>query len=274
MIDLPAPSDLFDVSGKVAVVTGGSRGIGLMAAAGLVDAGVKVYISSRKAEVCDEVAAALNERGPGSAVSVPADLSTSEGVAELASTVADAEDALHILVNNAGASWGEPLESYPRSAFDKLWAINVQGVFELTRALHPQLRAAATDDDPARVINVGSINGIEPPTIETYAYSSTKAAVHMLTQHLSWRLAGERITVNAIAPGPFPSKMMAFVLDDPDGRAAVASSIPLGRVGVPADIAGAVIYLSSRAGAYLSGAIIPIDGGATGGGGMAMPGVD
>jgi len=246
-------SDLFSLDGKVAVVTGGTSGIGRMITDGLLDAGVRVYVASRKAE----------DRDGDGLVSIAADLSTQEGAEGLAAAVAAREEAVHLLVNNSGATWGAPLEEYPDSAFDKLWAINVKAVFHLTRALLPQLRAAATDDDPARVVNVGSVDGIRVPVMETYAYSTTKAAVHMLTRHLARNLAGDRITVNAIAPGPFDSKMMAFALDDPGTRSAIASSVPLGRVGQPDDVAGTVIFLASRAGAYLTGAVIPVDGGIT-----------
>jgi NAD(P)-dependent dehydrogenase (short-subunit alcohol dehydrogenase family) len=166
-----------------------------------------------------------------------------------------------VLVNNAGATWGAPIEEYPDEALDKVWSINVKGVFHLTRALLPQLRAAATEEDPARVINVGSIEGMKVPDLETYAYSATKAGVHMLTRHLAHRLAREHITVNAIAPGPFESKMMHFVLGHEEGRQAVAAEVPLHRIGRPDDMAGAAIYLASRAGSYLTGAIIPVDGG-------------
>jgi NAD(P)-dependent dehydrogenase (short-subunit alcohol dehydrogenase family) len=257
-------SALFDVSDKAVVVTGGSRGIGLMIARGFVEAGARVYISSRKAEACDEAAASLSGSGSaGSCVSVPADLATPEGAAALVSAVSERESALHVLVNNAGATWGAPLEEYPDSAFDKVFAINVKAVFNLTKLFLPLLRAAgAVDgDDPARVINIGSIDGIKVPAMENYAYGASKAAVHMLTRHLSHRLVGDNITVNAIAPGPFESKMMAFVLGSEDGREAVASGVPLGRIGRPDDMAGTAIFLASRAGSYLTGAIIPVDGG-------------
>jgi NAD(P)-dependent dehydrogenase (short-subunit alcohol dehydrogenase family) len=196
-------------------------------------------------------------------VSIPADLSTEAGAQGLAAAVAEREDAVHLLVNNSGATWGAPLEEYPDSAFDKLWAINVKGVFHLTRALLPQLRAAASPEDPARVVNIGSVDGIRVPVMETYAYSTTKAAVHMLTRHLARNLAKDHITVNAVAPGPFDSKMMSFALDDPSTRSAIAGSVPLGRVGEPSDVAGTVIFLASKAGAYLTGAVIPVDGGIT-----------
>ncbi|GIH77754.1 3-oxoacyl-ACP reductase [Planobispora longispora] len=245
------------MEGKTVVVTGGSRGIGRMIAAGFVDAGATVYISSRKAADVEKTAAELG------CAAVPADLSTPDGVATLVEAVSAREERLDVLVNNAGATWGAPLEEYPDHAFDKLWNVNVKGVFYLTQRFLPLLRAAASAEDPARVINIGSVDGIRVPAMETYAYSTTKAAVHMLTRQLAHRLAAESITVNAIAPGPFESKMMAFALNDPGTRDAVAASVPLGRIGTPEDMAGAAIYLSSRAGAYLTGAVIPVDGGIT-----------
>jgi NAD(P)-dependent dehydrogenase (short-subunit alcohol dehydrogenase family) len=239
------------------LVTGGSRGIGLMIAQGFVEAGAKVWISSRKADVCEEVAAKLG------CLAIPADLSTPDGLAALADGLSAQTSRLDVLVNNAGATWGAPLESYPDDAFDKLWATNVKPVFRLTVSLLPLLRAAATPDDPARVINIGSIDGIRVPAMEVYGYSATKAAVHMLTRHLAHQLAAESITVNAIAPGPFDSKMMAFALNNPEVRAEIAGQVPLGRIGRPEDMAGTAIYLASRAGAYLTGAVIPVDGGLT-----------
>ena len=253
-------SSLFSVRGKVAVVTGGSRGIGAMIASGLVRAGCRVYITARKQAECDARAAELS--GFGECVSVPANLGAPGGVDQLLEVVEAREDRLHVLVNNAGATWGAPLEEYPLEAFDKLWNINVKAMFELTVRSLPLLRAAASVADPGRVVNIGSIDGLTIPATENYAYSTTKAGVHMLTRHLAHQLARDPITVNALAPGPFDSKMMAFVLDDPAARAAVADRIPLGRIGEPDDIAGAVIYLSSRAGRYVTGAVIPVDGGA------------
>nr|MDT0659307.1 SDR family oxidoreductase [Micromonospora sp. DSM 115978] len=252
---------LFSVEGKTVLVTGGSRGIGLMIARGFVEAGASVIVSSRKAEVCVEVAERLSEVGRCEAI--PADLSSDAGAAKLAAAVLARGPVLDVLVNNAGATWGAPLEAYPESAFDKLWAVNVKAVFRLTTALLPALRAAASADDPARVINIGSIDGIRVPWMEVYAYSATKAAVHMLTRSLAHQLAPEHITVNAIAPGPFESKMMAFALDDPASRATIEHQVPLGRIGRPDDMAGAAIYLASRAGSYLTGAVIPVDGGVT-----------
>ncbi|XTZ16503.1 SDR family oxidoreductase [Micromonospora echinospora] len=254
-------TDLFSVDGKTVLVTGGSRGIGLMIARGFVRAGAEVIVSSRKAEVCERVAAELSAEGR--CVAIPADLGTDAGAEALAAVVREHTPRLDVLVNNAGATWGAPLEAYPESAFDKLWAVNVKAVFRLTTALLPALRAAASADDPARVINIGSVDGIRVPMMEVYAYSATKAAVHMLTRTLAHQLAGEHVTVNAIAPGPFESRMMAFALDDPATRAGIEQQIPLGRIGRPEDMAGTAIYLASRAGAYLTGAVIPVDGGLT-----------
>jgi len=250
--------DLFSIEGKVAVVTGGSRGIGIMIARGLVEAGARVYISSRKADVCDQAAAELSKEGE--CISIPTDLSTSDGVDHLASELAARESALHILVNNAGATWGAPIEEFPEEAFDKIWAVNVKAIFYLTIKTLPLLRKAASQEDPARVINIGSIDGLKVPYFENYAYSASKAAVHMLTRHMAHTLNKDHITVNAIAPGLFPSKMTNFVFESM-GEETLGQGIPLGRVGKPEDAAGAAIYLASRAGSYLTGAVIPVDGG-------------
>jgi len=253
-------NDLFDITGKTAVVTGGGRGIGEMIAGGLVDAGAKVYISSRKADALQATADRISANG--TCIAVPADLSTEEGVAALAAAVAD-EPAIDILVNNSGVTWGAPLDEFPRSGFDKVLNTNVTGVFLVTQALLPKLRASASADDPARIINIGSVAGNNAPGRggNNWSYSASKAAVHMLTKHLAMDLAHEHITVNAVAPGPFPSKMMAFLLDDPATRDVVASSVPLGRIGRPGDAAGTVIFLASEAGSYLTGAVIPLGGG-------------
>jgi len=248
--------DLFSVAGKTALVTGGSRGIGLMIARGFVEAGARVYIASRKAEVCDRVAAEL--AGAGTCMSLPADLSTEAGARALADALAAREEKLDVLVNNAGANWGAPLAEYPDSAWDKVLALNVKSVFHLSRFLLPLLEQAVRPGDPARIINIGSIDGLHAPVLETYAYSASKAAVHHLTRVLARRLA-PRITVNAVAPGPFESKMMAETLQR--FRDAIVGSCPLGRIGEPEDMAGVAIYLASRAGAYVTGAVIPVDGG-------------
>jgi NAD(P)-dependent dehydrogenase (short-subunit alcohol dehydrogenase family) len=249
-------SNLFDIAGKTALVTGGSRGIGLMIAEGFVDAGVKVYISSRKADVVADVAAELSEKG--TCIGIPADLAQESECRRLADEVAAREGSLDILVNNAGATWGAPMADYDEAAFERVLALNVKGVFHLTKFLVPLLQKAGTVEEPARVINIGSIDGIGVPQLETYAYSASKAAVHQLTRHLAKRLAPS-ITVNAIAPGPFESKMMAATLEAFGEQ--IAANAPLRRIGRPDDMAGAAIYLSSRAGAYLTGAVIPVDGG-------------
>jgi NAD(P)-dependent dehydrogenase (short-subunit alcohol dehydrogenase family) len=249
-------TDLFSVRGKVALVTGGSRGIGLMIARGFVEHGATVYISSRKQDVGERVAAELSTAG--TCVSLPADLSTEAEAKRLAAEVAGRESALHILVNNAGANWGAPLAEYPDAAWDKVLALNVKAAFHLTRALLPQLENAAAPGDPARVINIGSIDGLTVPALETYAYSTSKAAIHHLTRVLARRLA-PKVTVNAVAPGPFESKMMAETLQR--FRDAIVASCPLGRIGEPDDMAGIAIFLASRAGAYLTGTVIPVDGG-------------
>jgi NAD(P)-dependent dehydrogenase (short-subunit alcohol dehydrogenase family) len=249
-------SDLFSVAGKTALVTGGTRGIGRMIAEGFVDAGATVYISSRKADAVAEVAAELSAKG--TCIGIPANLAEESECRRLAAEMAERVDALDILVNNAGATWGAPLDEYDEAAFERVLSLNVKGVFHLTKFLVPLLQKAGTQEEPARVINIGSIDGIGVPALETYAYSASKAAVHQLTRHLAKRLAPS-ITVNAIAPGPFESKMMAATLEAFGEQ--IAASAPLRRIGRPDDMAGAAIYLSSRAGAYLTGAVIPVDGG-------------
>ena len=255
-------SQLFDVSGKTALVTGGSRGIGLMIATGLVRAGAKVIVSSRKVD--DVNAAAEQLAALGDCPAIPGDVSTPDGAQALAAATRERFPSLDILVNNAGAVWGAPLEEFPAIGWDKVAHTNVEGVFHLTVALLGALRAAANAEDPARVINIGSIDGLRTPAVENYSYSASKAAVHMLTRHLAKRLASEHITVNAIAPGPFESKMMAWVLENPELRSAVEQEVPLGRIGRPDDVAGLTLFLASRAGAYLTGTVIPLDGGITG----------
>ena len=249
----PFPA-LFDLSGKRAVVTGGTRGIGLMIARGLLDAGASVVISSRRADAVD--AAVQELRAHGEVRGVPADLSREAECLRLAQEV---PGPLHVLVNNAGATWGEPLESFPESGWDKVLALNLKSPFFLVRAFLPSLRAAASADDPARVINIGSIDGLHVPPLPTYSYSASKAAVHHLTRVLAKELGPEGITVNAVAPGPFESKMMAATLEEFGED--IAAAAPLRRIGRPDDMAGVAVYLASRAGSYVTGAVIPVDGG-------------
>jgi NAD(P)-dependent dehydrogenase (short-subunit alcohol dehydrogenase family) len=251
--------ELFSVEGKTAVVTGGSRGIGLMIARAFVEGGARVYVSSRKAAVCRQVAEELSRAGE--CLALPADLSSEEGCRRLAAEVGEREDRVPVLVNNAGATWGAPLEDYPGAAWDKVLDLNLKAPFFLTRAMLPLLEAAAAPDDPARVINVGSIDGLRAPAVPTYAYSASKAGLHHLTRVLARELGPRGITVNAIAPGPFQSKMMAETLRRFGDQ--IAAAAPLGRIGRPEDMAGAALYLAGRAGAYVTGAVLPVDGGLT-----------
>jgi NAD(P)-dependent dehydrogenase (short-subunit alcohol dehydrogenase family) len=252
-----AVMNLFDLSGKTAVVTGGTRGIGLMIARGLLEAGARVYISSRKADAC---AAAQDELGQyGTVTAIPANLSAEAECLRLAGEIADRERALNILVNNAGATWGAPLGEFPAAAWDKVVDLNLKAPFYLTRAFLPLLEAGGTQDDPARVINIGSIDGLHVPSLPTYAYSASKAGLHHMTRVLARELGPRAITVNAVAPGPFESKMMAATLEQFGD--AIAGAAPLRRIGRPDDMAGVAVYLASRAGAYVTGAVIPVDGG-------------
>lgn len=250
---------LFDVAGKVVLVTGGSRGIGEMIARGYVENGARVYISSRKRDVCDQLAEELSAFGD--CISLPADLSTLEGIEGLARAIGERETRLDILVNNAGATWGEPLDDYPEAGWDKVVDLNLKSPFFVSQKLLPLLRASGEADRPARIINIASVNGLVPPLHDTYAYSSSKAGCIMLTRHLAKRLASEHILVNAIAPGPFPSQMMAATLAARGDE--IRARNPLGRVGTPEDIAGVAIFLGSRASAYTTGAVIPCNGGSS-----------
>lgn len=251
--------NLFDIKGKVALVTGGSSGIGEMIATGFVENGAKVYITSRKAHVCDEVAARLSEIGE--CVSLPGDLSSMEGVEAVASELAKREEKIDILVNNAGATWGAPIDEFPEDGWDKVMDLNVKFLFFLTQKMLPLLRAAATAEDPARVINIASVDGMRPPAMDTYSYPASKSAVIHLTRTLGKHLASDNINVNSIAPGPFVSRMTAFFLKSEEMAEAVAKGNPRGRIGTPEDAAGLAIFLSSRASAYITGVNVPLDGG-------------
>ena len=258
-------NNLFSIEGKIALVTGGSRGIGEMIAAGFLANGAKVYISSRKAEVCDETANRLQEQYGGECISLPADLSNLNGIESLVNSLPDGEK-LDILVNNAGASWGEPIDEYSEKGWDKVMDTNVKGVFFLTQKLLPLLRASATAEDPSRVINIGSIDGIKTGLFDAFSYGPSKAALHHLTRVLAASLVKENIIVNAIAPGPFPTWMLSTGVggggDLDINWDEVGNSNPRGRVGTPEDIAGLAIFLCSRAGAYTVGETITCDGGA------------
>ncbi|MCP4004705.1 MAG: SDR family oxidoreductase [bacterium] len=258
--------DLFSIEGRVALVTGGSRGIGEMIAAGFLASGAKVYISSRKADICNDTAKRLADAYSGECISLPADLSNLSGIEEVSSALAERETQLDILVNNAGASWGAPIDEFPEVGWDKVMDTNVKAIFFLTQKLLPLLRSSANAEDPARVINVGSIDGIKTPIFDNFSYGPSKAAVHYLTRVLAAHLVKENILVNAIAPGPFPTWMLSTgvgfggKVDDQDWDS-VGRGNPRGRVGTMEDIAGIAIFLSSRAGAYTVGDTITCDGG-------------
>ncbi|HEX7321865.1 MAG TPA: SDR family oxidoreductase [Mycobacterium sp.] len=249
-------SDLFSVTGKTALITGGTRGIGYMIAEGYLRAGVRVYISSRKADACQRAEQELSQFGEVHAI--PADVSDVEQCRTLIDAVAAREDRLHILVNNAGATWGAPFDEFPAAAFDKVLNLNVKAPFLLTQLARPLLEAAAAEDNPARVINIGSIDGLAVPVMSNFSYSASKAAIHHLTRHLAAELA-PKILVNAIAPGPFPSKMLAPVMDTLGDQLAAAS--PVKRIGRKEDVAAAAVYLASPATNFMTGAVIPLDGG-------------
>ena len=256
--------NLFSIEGKVALITGGSRGIGEMIAAGFLANGAKVYISSRKAEVCDATAKRLQEEYGGECISVPADLSNLDGINALADKISQ-DDNLDILVNNAGASWGEPIDEYSEQGWDKVMDTNVKGVFFLTQKLLPLLRKSGDAEDPSRVINIGSIDGIKTGLFDAFSYGPSKAALHHLTRVLAATLVKENIIVNAIAPGPFPTWMLSTGVggggDVDIDWSSIGDTNPRGRVGTPEDIAGLAIFLSSRAGAYTVGQTITCDGG-------------
>ncbi len=248
---------LFDVRDKTVLVTGGSRGIGEMIARTFVDNGARVIISSRNAAMCEGLAAELSERGQCRAL--PFDLATADGIAGIAKAIDAEPDGLDVLVNNAGATWGAPLDDFPESGWDKTINLNLKTPFMLTQRLLPALRRAASPDEPARIINIASIDGMTPPRFESYAYSASKAGCLMLTRHLAKRLAREHILVNAIAPGFFRSKMTEASIDELGDR--ILDEIPLGRLGRTGDIGGVAVFLASQASAFMTGVAIPCDGG-------------
>jgi NAD(P)-dependent dehydrogenase (short-subunit alcohol dehydrogenase family) len=249
---------LFDVRGKTVLVTGGSRGIGRSIAEGFVKAGARVYVCGRNAQTCDLAAKELSKYGECHAI--PAHLGTVDGCRSFAALLGERETKLDVLVNNAGSLWAETLADYPESGWDKVFDINVKGPFFLVQALLPLIEAAASPEDPARIINIGSIDAFHVPHHETYAYTSSKAAVHQLSRHLAAQLAPRSITVNVIAPGMFRSKMLQSTLEA-RGEDAVLAPVPLKRFARPSDMAGAAIFLASPAGSYMTGAVLPVDGG-------------
>ncbi len=252
-------NNLFNLEGKVAIITGGSRGIGAMMARGFVENGVKTYITARKKEELDATAKELSQYGQ--CIAIVSDISTLDGIKALTQEIMQHEDKIDILINNAGATWGAPVTEFPEAGWDKIMDLNVKSPFFLIQQLLPVLKAAGSKEDPARVINIGSVNGLSYSGMTNYSYSASKAAIMHLTKHLAADLVKDNINVNAIAPGFFPSKMTAFVLDGHEEQA--AASIPRGRIGSPEDAAGTAIYLSSRASAWMTGNTMILDGGQT-----------
>jgi len=250
--------NLFDVSGKVAVVTGGSTGIGKMIARGFVENGVKTYITARKQPTLDETAAELGQWGE--CIAIQSDLSTMDGVNAFADAVLSRESRVDILINNAGATWGASVDDFPEKGWDKVMDLNVKSIFFLTQRFLAALRAAGTPESPARVINISSINGITHPGMTNYSYSASKAALIQLTRHMAADLARDNININGIAPGFFPSKMTAFLLPE-DPETADVDGQPIPRLGRAEDAAGTAIYLCSQASNYLCGHTIVMDGG-------------
>jgi len=254
---------MFSLKGKTALVSGGAQGLGRMIAEGLLAAGASVAITSRKQDVCDQAAAEM--AGLGSCTPFAADLSSPEAAVDLVRRYRDSIGRCDILVNNAGKTWGGAIESFPDKAWPTVMAVNVQAPFTLIRELLPELRASARPDDPSRIINIGSVAGIRPEGLRAYSYSASKAAIHMLTRDLAGDLAPDNITVNAVIPGYFPTRMTAHMRDDEKVDPELLARIPLRRLGRLGDIAGTVVFLCSQAGSYITGAQIPVDGGLAGG---------
>ena len=250
---------LFSLNGRTALVTGGATGLGRVCAEALLSAGARVLIASRKAEACEEAARELSAIGPCEGFG--GTVASEAGVAALAAEARRQTGELHILVNNAGVTWGEPFASFPWKGSERVMSVNVAGLFTLTRDLMPMLAAAGTPDRPATIVNIGSVMGHTTEAENAYSYSASKAAVHHLTRILAQEFAPKHVTVNAIAPGPFPTNMTRFAIGDEAGQARAAKAVPLGRVGRSEDIAATLIYLAGRGGAYTTGAIVPVDGG-------------
>lgn len=254
---------LFSLKDKTALVTGGSSGIGRMIVEGLVMAGARVLIVSRKREACEQTADEVNKMtgAAGHAQSFPADISTQDGIASLVAATRSELETLDILVNNAGRTWGASFDAFPYDAWDRVLSVNLTAMFALTQGLLPLLKARATAEDPSRVINLGSVVGTQPLGNNAYSYAASKAGVHHITRILANELAASHVTVNALAPGPFESRMMAFATSDAARRERLVTGVPLGRLGLPGDIAAALLYLCGAGGSYVSGAVLPIDGG-------------
>ncbi len=255
-------NELFDLTGKRALVTGGAQGLGRMIAEGLLRAGAIVAITSRKADICEAAAAEMSALGK--CIALPADLTTPAAAVELVERYRAAVGGLDILVNNAGKTWGGDIDTFPDKAWPDVMAVNVQTPFTMVRELLPELTASGTADDPSRVINIGSVAGIKTERLHAYSYAASKAAIHMLSRDLAGDLAERNITVNAVIPGFFPTKMTAHFRDEEKVDPTLLAHIPLKRLGKAEDIAGVVVFLCSRGGSYVTGAQIPVDGGVVG----------
>ncbi len=251
--------DLFSLEGKTALVTGGSRGLGAMIGEGLLRAGARVYLSSRSQDDCEQRAAKLSAYGE--CIALPGDVSTLAGIEALVGAYGEKQRKLDLLVNNAGTSWAAPLDDYPEAGWDKVMDLNVKGAFFLTQQLLPKLRMSASAQDPARVINIGSISGMMSESLSAYAYGPSKAAINHLTRQLAGDLAADNINVNSISPGFFPSSMSSWLVDDEEKSKQMLARIPRGRYGEPQDIIGLMLLMCSRAGAYMTGNVVPLDGG-------------
>lgn len=267
-----AIAKLFSVAGKTVVVTGGGRGIGEMIARTFTENGASVYISSRSAETLRRTAERLSAAGPGKCTPLAEDLSTEVGCSNFARRFGELEGTdgkLHVLVNNSGIAWGESIDTFPEKQFDRVMALNVKAPFLLTRALRPFLERGSSSGDPARVINIGSITGFQHQPVPTWSYDVSKAAVHHLTRKLAAEFAPS-ITVNAIAPGFVPTRMSAGLLAYGGTQDDVSAGVPMGRLGAASDLGGAAVYLSSAAGAWVTGQVLVVDGGQVGAAAISM----